>query len=214
MRLRTQRGGSTDTRRIARALSHPGIDPRVWASEAIVKKVNVSANGVYLDVLLIPDKLNETARWSTMYSGDGFGLYFPVRVDDTVLVVAPSGEPDYGLVAGPCWWSPAEAVPQDAQDNPNDALLVMQADRNVRFVTLGAGNLVLDPRGTGKVLLGGETGTSPMLLAALLDQLNNHVHGAPGTPPVSAPPGVLPNPNPFTLAPNVALSQSAKVEGK
>jgi hypothetical protein len=207
---------------MGRALSHPGIDPRVWASEAVVKAVNVAADGVYLDVLLIPDNVMETARWSTMYAGDGFGLYFPVRIDDTVMVVAPSGEPDYGLVAGPCWWSPAEAVPQDAINNPNDALLVMQTNRNVRFVTQGSGNLVLDPRGTGKVLLGGEASTRPVLLDVLLDQLNNHTHlnvtvgagvsGVPASASTVPVPTTPATPNVFTDP--TAPARATKANGK
>lgn len=164
MLLRTKKGGSPDVARLGRALSRPGMDPRVWASQAIVRAVNVTSAGVYLDVFLIPDKLDETARWGSMYSGPGYGFYFPVAVDDTVLVINPSGEPDHGLLAIPWSWEPADPPPVDAVSNPNDAVLLMQTDRNVRLVTQGSGDLVLDPRGTGKVRLGGETGTRKVVL--------------------------------------------------
>lgn len=158
MLKRTRKGGAMDTQRAGSAVSFPGIDPRVWCSEAVVTALNVDDTGFYVDVHLVPDEIEETARVGTIYAGPGFGIYFPMEVDDSVIVLAPYGSPDHGLVAIPRFWSPAEPPPADAISKPNDVLLHVKSGRNVRIVTGGSGNIVMDPRGSGHVKLGGETG--------------------------------------------------------
>jgi hypothetical protein len=185
MLKRTRKGGALDTQRAGEAVGHAGIDPRVWCSEAIVTGVNVDDEGFYVDVLLVPDNLEETARVGTMYAGPSFGLYFPIEVDDSVLVIAPFGSPDHGLVAIPRFWSPAEPPPGDAVSHPNDVILHVKSGKTVRIVTGGSGNIVLDPRGSGSVRLGGDaTAVHPACrgdslqasLNALISAYNEHKH--------------------------------------
>jgi hypothetical protein len=163
MLSKTRVSNTIDTGRLSQAVSRPGIDPRTWVWPAIVKKVTIDADhGVFLDVLLLPDQLPETARYAPIYSGSGFGLYFPIEVDDEIIVMAPHGNPDEGLIAMPRPWSGADKPPAEISGKPADLLLLAKDGATVRVAVQGTGNIVLDPRGTGKVLLGGEAGTSPV----------------------------------------------------
>ncbi len=159
-----------DVGRMSKALERPGIDTRVWACRAIVTKIVIDRdNGVLLDVTLLPDEIEETAKLAPMYAGDGFGFYLPVRVDDEVIVVSPMGSPDHGLEAYPRVWDEADKPPSDVADNPEDVLLHIRPGKSLRIVSEGAGDLIVDPRGTGKVKLGAETGLQPAALGTDLE---------------------------------------------
>jgi uncharacterized protein involved in type VI secretion and phage assembly len=153
---------SMDTARVANALRTPGIDPRVWAAVATVKAIHVDAEGVWLKVVYTISGLQETARWASPYAGPGYGLYLPLEIDDEVLVIAPEGDPDMGLLAMPKAWDRGTPPPAELASRPTDGLLIMKEGATLRIVVQGAGDVVIDPRGSGKVYLGGEGGTSPV----------------------------------------------------
>lgn len=149
-----------DMGRISAAVSRPGIDPRVWVSLAVVTAVKVDpVHGILVDVLLLPSRVPETARVASVYAGPGFGLYFPIDVDDEVIVEAPEGNLDAGLVVTPRLWGEGTgAPPADAATSPTDLILLVKPDATLRIATLGHGNIVIHPRGDGKLKLGGESG--------------------------------------------------------
>lgn len=151
--------GSIDLRRIAAAVSHPGIDPRSFVSLAIVTKISVEENGVICDVTLMPSQLQEAASLSPLYGGSGFGFYTPLEEGQMVVVVAPEGDPNHGLRIVACVWDQGEPPPTEVTDNPLDVALVIKKDRTMRIVVDGAGNLVVEAKGTGQVLLGSEDAT-------------------------------------------------------
>lgn len=133
-----------DIARMARALQVPGSDPRLWISLAIVTRVELdSAEGYFADVTLVPSMEDETARVGAPYAGSGFGEHIPVEVDDEVLVKAPSGDPDEGLVVTYRLHSPADLPPSEAVDNPTDHVLVEKAARDYRVVVSGGGRVRL-----------------------------------------------------------------------
>ena len=138
-----------DVSRIARALQRPGIDPRAWVSLALVQSVVVDADGAFCDVLLVPSNRRHTARLAAAYAGSGWGMYAPPQVDDEVVVMAPDGDPSAGLVIVSRVWSRVDAPPTEAQENPEDVVLVVRPDRSLR----------LSVSGGGKVYLGGSDGT-------------------------------------------------------
>jgi hypothetical protein len=204
---RSRIGGSLDVNRAGEALSRPGIDTRTWVSLAVVNKVVVDADhGVFADVTLLPSEVPETARVATLYAGGGFGLYLPLEVGDEVVVIAPSGEPDEGLVVMPRLWCNADKPPADAASKPTDLLLVAKEGATVRIVTGGSGNVVIEPRGSGEVRLGAEDAPHPACrgdnlqttLNALIDVFNSHLHSMGTTNgPTGGPISVqLPNPSP------------------
>jgi len=177
--------GSIDVQRTGEALSRPGMDTRTWVSLAIINKVVIDADhGVFADVLLLPSEVEETARVATLYAGSGFGLYLPLEVGDEVVVIAPSGEPDEGLVVMPRLWCNADKPPADAASKPTDLLLVAKEGATVRIVTGGSGNIVIEPRGSGEVRLGAEDAPHPACrgdslqatLNALISDFNAHLH--------------------------------------
>jgi hypothetical protein len=181
-----------DVQRMSKAFERPGIDTRVWACRAVVTKIVIDRDhGVLLDVTLLPDETPETAKLAPMYAGAGFGFYLPVRVDDEVLVVAPMGSPDNGLEAYPRVWDGADPPPRDVVDNPEDVLLHIRPGKNLRIVTEGAGKVVIDPRDTGVVELGGES------LNALVDGV---VHGTGVDPFTGSTYAVLGNTSANVLA--------------
>lgn len=178
-------GSGVDSRRLAKALSYPGIDPRVWVAQAIVispQPVVEEAEGVFVDVMLLPMMIPATARLASIYSGPSFGLYTPVEENDEVTVFAPSGDPDEGLILLPRQWSPSDPPPGEATRAPKDVLLVMKENQNVRLIT----------KGTGKVILGDEDASKRV--ARVDDPTSNGALTFAAAPTPSGPPGMI-----FTL---------------
>lgn len=146
-----------DTNRLAQAVSQPGIDPRTWVSLAYVTAVHVDpGHGYFVDVVTMPDRWALPARVGTEYAGNGFGAFFPLLVDDEVLVEAPSGNPAAGLVVTKRLWSGGDPPPAELADHPDDVLVLARAGTTVRIATLGAGTVVIEARGSGQVKLGAE----------------------------------------------------------
>ena len=207
-----------DLGRLANAVSRPGIDPRIWVSYATVTsepyiETDEGVEDIFVDVRLHPSEQLETARVGTIYAGDGFGFYTPLHQDDEVLIGAPSGDPDEGLVVIQRLWSPFAVPPPEVVENPEDVTLVVQEGKNVRIVAMGGGDLIIDTvdgsgvsinvQGDGnvnlnvdqgKVYLGSEGATRGV---ARLDDttLNGTLElSAVAVPPVPpAPPGVVLN---------------------
>lgn len=156
--LRSRVSSSIDTARLSNAVSRPGIDPRIWVSYAVLTSEPYiedidGQQDIVVDIQLMPVGDQETARVGAIYAGNGFGLYTPLRKDDEVLVCAPSGDPDEGLVVMQRLWSPADPPPQEVYDNPYDVTLVVQKDHNLRINVKGEGNVIIGAA-AGKVKLG------------------------------------------------------------
>lgn len=192
----------SDVNRMGSALGFPGIDPRVWTSLAIVQEIGIDeAEGVFVDVVLMPSEVEVTARLGVAYAGEQFGSYFPLRVDDEVLVTLPSGDPDNGFVISRRLHSASDPPPAEVVNSPDDVLVVhAAAGKTVRIVTEGGGNIVLDVKGEGEVLLANEAATDFVALASkVLSELQNiesnfnaHTHsgGGSGTPNTPITPAV------------------------
>lgn len=148
--------GQLDTSRVAQAVTKPGIDPRIWVSYAFVTKVVVDpVQGVFANVILSPSQVPETVRVGYEYAGSGFGIYNPLRVDDEVLVIAPSGDPNEGMVITQRMYSASDPPPQEAVDHPDDPVFHVRPGQTLRIVVEDGGNVIIDPKGQG-VQLGGE----------------------------------------------------------
>lgn len=159
--LRSRVSSGIDFARLSQALMRPGIDPRVWVSYAVLTSepvVDRSGDdaGVFVDLILLPTQMEATARVGAIYAGNGFGLYAPLHIDDEVVVIAPSGDPNEGLVVTQRVWSPSDLPPQSAADNPNDLTLVVESGKSLRISAQGEGSVYLTTE-TGKVYLGDAT---------------------------------------------------------
>lgn len=135
--------GIPDVTRMGAAVSRPGIDPRTWVSYATVTAIGIDTEGVFVDVVLLPSRDPGTARLGSNYTGPGYGLYLPIGLGDEVLVEAPNGDPQHGLVISTRLHSPSDQLPQDAIDNPTDVVLVAKASTSIRMVVSDGGKLYL-----------------------------------------------------------------------
>ncbi len=203
-----------DMARLAAALSIPGIDPRIWVSYAYLAsdpKISLvdGQQDITADIVLMPSGQPETARVGAAYAGNGFGFYCPLHQYDEVLVLAPSGDPDEGLVIAQRLWSPADVPPSEVSDNPEDVTLVVEPDKNLRLTVKGGGNVILAVD-TGKIYLGSEEETEPAAkgqslksyLESIKSTFDGHAHQvtAVGTPSLGPMLAASPSPLPVTFA--------------
>jgi hypothetical protein len=222
---------TADIQRIGEAMARPGMDTRVWASLAIVQHVKVDPTGGFLaDVTLLPGGNAETARVGCVMAGPASGCYLPLEVNDDVLVVAPYGTPDAGLVIVCRLWDRATHPPADAAAHPDDVLMQPPQGSTIRMITTGGGAIAIVPRGSGDVLLGDDAAAHPTCrgdslqatINALVSWASSHVHADSTGAPTSVPSTVLPNPSPppvwlppipapATPSPSTDLSPNVKV---
>jgi len=143
MLKRSRVGSSIDAQRLTQLVSRPGIDPRTWTSLAVALGDSVvdEKHGVFVDVMLVPTEEEYTARLAPGYAGSGFGLYYPVKKDDELVVHAPSGDPANGLVASAILWSAADKPPQETVDEPEGVHLVVEPEKNLRLKVSGGGRV-------------------------------------------------------------------------
>lgn len=211
--LRSQVGTGIDMASLSEALTRPGIDPRIWVSygvllgEPYIETVD-GRQDVLVDVMLMPSGAEETARVGAIYAGNGFGFYCPLHTDDEVLVLAPSGDPDEGLVITQRLWSPADPPPSSLTANPEDVTLVVESGKNLRLNVQGEGNIILQVD-QGKVYLGSPEGTEPAAKGQSLKSYLDSVVSAFGTHthttttegvPTSTPLAGLPSPTSSILS--------------
>lgn len=132
----TRVGRSPDLARMALAFRRPGIDPRTWVSLAVVDDVVLDPEqGLFAQVTLLPSEQVETVRVSTTYAGSSWGISFPLYKGDEVLVAAPSGDPDEGMVVVGRLHSPADPPPDQVVANPDDVVLVVKPGQAFRVFT-------------------------------------------------------------------------------
>lgn len=179
---------SIDMMRLSTAVARPGIDPRTWCSLAILMsdpyiETYEGEQDIFVDIMLMPSQEQETARVGAVYAGNGFGFYFPLKKNDEVLVCAPNGDPDEGIVVTQRMWSPSDPPPSELTVHPEDVTLVVESGKNLRLTVKGSGNIVLNAD-AGKVYLGSETDTEPVAkgqslkdyLDAIVSVFNDHGH--------------------------------------
>lgn len=211
--LRSRVSTTVDVGRLANAVSRPGIDPRVWVSYAILTsepyiETVAGRQDVLVDVTLFPTGTEETARVGAMYAGNGFGFYAPLHKDDEVLVCAPSGDPDEGLVVTQRLWSPSDPPPDAVAQYPTDVTLVVEPDRALR----------LNVSGGGKVYIGSNDGTEPVALGQTLkdylDALKAYIDGHTHNFTWTATPGTSATTSPLTPSPSVPDVRATLAEVK
>ena len=198
-----------DMGRLSQAVSRPGIDPRTWVSLAIVNSVVVDpVEGVFCGITLMPSEIEETARLGAAYAGNGFGFYAPPRVDDEVMVCAPSGDPSQGLVITGRLWSPSDVPPAEASSHPQDVLLKVEEGQTLRMLVSGGGKVIMGDEASAKGVarLDDTTanGTFSITGAGLVATFNY-------TPPGSVVPVVIGS---ITLASGSITPGSAALSGK
>lgn len=173
-----------DFGRIAATLAGPGMDTRWWAKIGIVSAVTLDpAEGVFVDLVLAPEGDKITARYCPIYGGSGFGLYMPLRVDDEVLVLCPSGQPAEGalVIGGP--WSPSDPPPAEANNGgapSQDVTLHVRDGQSLRVRVTGAGTVNFQADGAvnvvgGSVNLGANAGDAALQPVPRGDDLETRI---------------------------------------
>ena len=144
---------SVDLGRLAEAASRPGIDPRNWLTRCIITDVVYDPkHGLFADVKIQPDGDEETVLVGANYAGDDFGSYWPVKVDDIVLVAFPLGDPGEGGVIISRLFSGSEKPPKELSANDSgadgdpttDPTLRIEDGATLRIVGRNAANYKLE----------------------------------------------------------------------
>jgi len=200
-----------DSAKIASLASRPGIDTRRWLAKAVVTDVGYDAqHGLFADIRYLDDGQADTAIIATPYAGNSFGASFPIRVNDTVLVAIPNGDPGTGPMIIAREWNSGDPPPNeldgDNKEPTNDVVIRVEEGQKLRIITDGAGEVLIQSRGTGGVrvegskvvvqtdqlLIGSDTAEQPVPLGTYLQTwLEGHTHptgvGPSGPPTVGVP---------------------------
>lgn len=171
MRGHTRISSKLDTSRLGQAISRPGIDPRAWVTLAIAldeSKVD-PAYGVFVNVQFMPTGEKYTATVPAGYAGKGFGFYAPIHKDDDIVVMIPLGDPRLGVVVVGRLWTAADTPPTEAVTDPDEVMLIVEKDHNLRLKVTGTGKVEVDSDDTvtlksPKVRLGDEAATEQLVL--------------------------------------------------
>ncbi len=171
--------------------ARPGADTRVWLTYAIIKELGYDPTcGVFADVQLQPTGEIETVLVGGPFAGEGFGLWFPLEVDDTVVVGMPLGDSAWGPVLLSRVWNSGDRpplptdldwAPRAAQlEPPTDVWLRAKAGQAIKIRAQGAdidirveatGDIVIENLGTGKVKLGLADTAQPLINHTLFKTL-------------------------------------------
>lgn len=171
---------SPDVRRMAHAVSHPGIDPRIWGSWAIITEVGFDPEeGLFADIQLQPTGEVETVLITGIYAGNGFGCYRPIKKDDTVYILFPNGDPNNGGIVVARSWNASDLPPaqfkgagdQDLIDFP---LEVVEKDKPWQVITTGSGDAkIFSEHG----VLIGDDNAAPVAKATGISDLQTAING-------------------------------------
>lgn len=202
IRSRNRVRTSPDVRRMAAAVSHPGIDPREWLKLMTVTEVGYDADeGIFVDLQDQISGVEETAYLGSSYAGAEFGFHFPVNVDDTVLVANPGGDPGLGPVIICRWNNSGDKPPSDFQDTTDtedatrDVVLRVQPQQSLRIRTSedegsvdiqieGDGTLLIEAQGSGEMRIR-QAGTGNIILEAIGSAAKVFLGGDSGTEPTT-----------------------------
>lgn len=163
---------SADLGRLAAAASRPGIDPRQWILRAIVIDVAFDPkHGLFADVQFQPDGDIETVLVGANYSGDGFGEYWPIKVDDIVLVALSQGDPGDGGVIISRMFSGSEKPPKELSagdagvdgDVTTDPTLRIEDGATLRIVGKAGANYRIELDGNATYEIVGTGGTTVII---------------------------------------------------
>lgn len=197
-----------DTNKLANAASRPGIDPRRWLALAVITDLGFDAtHGIFADVRYVDNGETDTALVGTCYAGNGFGANFPLHVEDTVLVAVPMGDSGWGPVIIARMWNSGDppapefnGIADNNGPNPtNDVVIRVEANQNCRIIVDGPGQVLIQSRGTGGIVLeadhvltGSAAASQPHVLGNTAKTwLSSHIHATPfgpSQPPTEAVP--------------------------
>lgn len=132
---------SVDAGRLSALAARPGIDPRVWLTLATVTDIGFDPNeGIFVDVKYQPGGEPETAYLGSGFIGNGFGSHAPVKIDDTVLVAIPMGDPGNGPIIIARFWNSGDPPPAEISGMLTDLYLRAEPGQKIYVRTSGSGD--------------------------------------------------------------------------
>lgn len=145
-----------DVGRMSAAASRPGIDPRIWGSWAIITELGFDPEqGVFADVQLQPTGETETVYVGTTYAGGGFGTWRPLKVDDTVFLMFPNGDPNNGGVIVARQWNGGDPPPAEFANGETpieDLVELVEPGKNYKVLVSNGGLVILGNESTADFL--------------------------------------------------------------
>jgi len=99
----------------------------------LVTDVIVDESSVYLDVEMQPQGFELRAKWAPMYAGKNYGIYFPIQINDQVVVVLPDGDPNGDPVAITILHNEEDNLPSEALAAPEDIWIVAAPGRRIEI---------------------------------------------------------------------------------
>lgn len=170
---------NVDIRRLANAVSYPGIDPRIWCSWAVVNQLGFdSKQGIFADVTLVPSGEPETVYIGASYAGGSFGEWEGVSKDDTVLLLFPNGDPNQGGVLVSRTWNGGDLPPAEVQDvldstSPTtDRVTVVRPGSDWRVYTSQGGTIKMGDAQARNLAHSDEVQTALQAISVQLTALN------------------------------------------
>lgn len=151
--------------RLASLVARPGIDTRYNLVLAVIDDVRVDpVEGVFADVSFLPNEEPETAILGVPYAGNRYGFYFPLEVDDIVLLGLPNGDPGMGPIVVARMWSAADKplvesqgtadTNNEGQYHPSsDVVLRAKPGANTKIIVSDGANVTITVEGSGNVNL-------------------------------------------------------------
>jgi hypothetical protein len=147
-----------DASRLADIVSRPGIDPRVWILFATVEALGFDeVEGIFADVRYVHNGRKITAYVGSPATGDGFGDWCPLKVDQLVLVAVPNGDEENGAIVIASSWDASRRPPTEFQseDDPTeptgDRVIMAEPGTTLRVIATEGANIVIHASGGGSV---------------------------------------------------------------
>lgn len=174
--------------RMGAAVAGPTQDTRVWSAIGVVKGEPFldPDEGIFAVVEIQPEQYRVCARMSAVYSGDGFGIWTPLRDGEQVVLGLPMGDTfGFPIILGRVP-SRDEKPPQEFQ---NDRVLIKgRGGEHIVLATQGSGEVrVVDPTGPKHGVRWEDLNSA---LQSYVLAVNTHTHifptggSQPTTPPV------------------------------
>lgn len=165
-----------DTQSLGESAQRPGIDPRSWVEHGTVDDVDFDPEyGLVATVTLLPQEVQISAIVPTLYGGDGWGMFVPVRTGSDVVVLFPGGDFSNTPVIVGTLWSPARKPQTDVTTNDH-LYLKVEPSKDVHVHTTGGGKVHVKVEGAGDVVIEVDTGKIHLGASGLL-VTDGVVHG-------------------------------------
>lgn len=140
---------------LAASMARPGMDPRVWLINAVVMDLGHDPQeGHFAEVKPQPTGPAFTCYVGQPYAGNDFGMHFPLKRGDTVLVAVPLGDTGQGPWIVSRRWDASDRPPVEVGtgDEPSTSVVLkVERGQNLHIIVSGGGNIQIEARDNSSV---------------------------------------------------------------